>query len=88
MNNNQTYILMAVVAIMVAMLLFPPFVQETRIATYNKGYQFILSAPEYVVVNTGLLLMQWIAVVAAGGAAWFFFKDREWFNLGNDLLWT
>lgn len=77
MNDNQRYVLIAVAAVMVVMLAFPPFVMDVQKGTFNAGYQFIFSSPEYETVNLGLLLMQWVAAAVAGAAAWFFFKDRE-----------
>jgi heme/copper-type cytochrome/quinol oxidase subunit 2 len=80
MNQNQKRILMAVIAVVVAMLAFPPFqVVAPNGAVLNMGYDWLLDPPErgYIVatVNVSMLLIQWIGVLVVGGIAFFLAKS-------------
>ena len=81
MNNKQKKVLMAVIAVVVAMLLFPPFhfIAATGIKL-NKGYNFLFSPPTLsngiqCSVDVGMLLTQWLVVLIVGGIAFFMLKD-------------
>jgi hypothetical protein len=81
MNNKQKKVLMAVIAVVVAMLLFPPFhfVAVTGVKL-NKGYDFLFSPPTLssgirCSVDVGMLLTQWLVVLIVGGIAFFMLKD-------------
>ncbi len=80
MNQNQKRILMAVIAIVVAMLAFPPFqVIAPNGAVLNMGYDWLIDPPKrgYLVatVNVSMLLIQWIGVLVVGGLAFFLAKN-------------
>ena len=75
MNNNQRKLLIGVGIVFIGMLLFPPFVNT---AGWNVGYSFILKPSSYYdAVNIPMLMVQWIAVVAAGAIGWFILKDKK-----------
>lgn len=76
MNKNQRLILIAVVAVVVAMFIYPPF-QAVRGGTiHNMGYGWIfaLSKRGYMTINVSMLLIQWIGVFIVGGIAFFLAK--------------
>lgn len=79
MNTNQKRILKAVIAIIVAMLLYPPFhVIMNNGTTLNMGYGWITDPPKqgYITatVNVAMLLIQWVGVLVVGGLAFFLAK--------------
>jgi uncharacterized RDD family membrane protein YckC len=75
MNKIQKIVLTVVAIVIILMLTFPPFCTETQKRTFNMGYSFILDPPRASMVNTGLLLVQWIGVLLLGGLAWLLVKD-------------
>lgn len=80
MNEKQRLVLFTTAAILVVMLLFPPF-QSIYLqgVTTNEGYSFILSAPTYEIsrrtvsaqVNRTMLLIQFVVVTTAAGLLYF-----------------
>lgn len=80
MNQNQKRILIAVIAVVVAMLAYPPFqVIASNGVVFNMGYDWLIAPPKrgYVAatVNASMLLIQWIGVLVVGGIAFFLTKD-------------
>ena len=77
MNLNQKIVISAG-AIMVLMLVFPPL---KSLGPYgystHLGYGFLLFELSDANINLGLLLMQWLLVVALAIGALFVFKDRR-----------
>jgi len=79
MNQNQKYILIAVVVVVVAMFIYPPF-QAVRDGTvYNMGYGWIFSLSKrgYMTINVSTLIIQWIGVLVVGGIAFFLAKGSS-----------
>lgn len=85
MNPNQKRIIIAMITIIVAMLLWPPF--QVDITTtdnhliYNEGYSWFLDPPTKntvvpATVNISMLLIQWIGVLVVGGLALFLAKGQ------------
>jgi len=71
LNQYQKAILMSVVAVLMAMIAYPPFhVVAKNSAVFNMGYGWIFDPPKrgYVTatVNTFMLLIQWIGVLVVG----------------------
>lgn len=65
-------------AVILLMLLFPPFHRGYQGGSINMGYSFIFSPPEVIsTVNTGMLFMQWIGALILGGIAFFLLKDQK-----------
>ena len=79
MNAKQKKILIAVAAIVLGMLLYPPL-QEIRHggAVARLGYGWIFDWAEHraATVDVGLLITQWVGVLIVGGIAYFIMKDR------------
>lgn len=76
MSQNQKRILMAVLAIVAAMLVFPPFqVINSNGMAFNMGYGWIFDSPKRgsitANVNIPMLLTQWVGVLIVGGIAFF-----------------
>jgi cell division septation protein DedD len=84
MNKKQKFTLLGVAAIVIAMLLFPPFYSAHKSGTYNMGYRWLFNPPdnEYS-VNIPMLLVQWGAVFIAGAILFWLFKDSRNFSSDN-----
>lgn len=79
MSQNQKRILMAVLAIVAAMFVYPPFqVINNNGMAFNMGYGWIFDSPKRVSmvanVNVPMLLIQWVGVLIVGGIAFFLAK--------------
>jgi hypothetical protein len=69
MNKKQRVVLGAVIIVIIAMFLFPPFyLKGPEGMTVNCGYMFISS--KQCQVDTSMLLTQWIGVLIVGGIAY------------------
>jgi hypothetical protein len=87
MNNKQKLALMAVGALILGMLLFPPYILYSKSSgkVFNHGYDWIFALPyrssAYISssllasVDIGLLLTQWVGVLLIGGIVFFLLKD-------------
>ena len=81
MNEKQKKLLIAVLAVVAGMLIFPPFHNKLPNGTVsNLGYSLIFDPPKvgYLTgaVDIGLFFTQWVGVLIVGGIAFFLFKDR------------
>jgi hypothetical protein len=84
MNEHQRWILFAAAAVVVAMLLFPPFrSQGINGLVMSAGYGFLFDPPRhpwsnnyYASIDLGTLLVQWVAVFLVAGILWFAFRDK------------
>lgn len=84
MNKKQRCVLFVCAAVIVLMLLYPPFLSHGRNGMVaNMGYAFLFHAPYGdfgdlpSVVNVGMLLAQWVGVILVGGILWFAFRDKR-----------
>ena len=79
MNRKQKKALIAVAAVVLGMLLYPPFhVRWTEGRVFRTGYGWIFAAPSDMgTVDIGLLITQWVAVLIIGAIAYFLFKDSR-----------
>ena len=83
MNKNHQKLLIASAAIIILMLLFPPFqFYMENGALLNMGYGFLFDPPELseravATVNIGMLLVQWVAVILVGAILWFVILNKE-----------
>jgi hypothetical protein len=79
MNKYQKYILMAVGAVLLLMLLYPPFQFVGPRGTLNKGYSFIASPPlnGNATVNVSQLLLQMLVVGVVGALGFLVTKDKQ-----------
>ena len=82
MNKKQKTVLIAIAVVILGMLLYPPF--HWRVAggqVGSAGYSWIFDPPPswtgvLATVNIGLLVIQWLGVLIAGGIIWFILKNR------------
>ena len=82
MNQNQKWVLVAIITIIVAMLLYPPFQLSLRNGViYNMGYGWLFEPPRRgaiaAIVNVSMLLIQWFAVLVVGCLAFFLAKNQS-----------
>jgi hypothetical protein len=78
MNGRQKIVIAAAGALMLVMLLFPPFVLIHEKGILNCGYAFLLSPPSmFATVNVKLLILQWIVLIANAAIAWYLFKEKR-----------
>jgi cytochrome c-type biogenesis protein CcmH/NrfF len=77
-NRNQTIALAAAAANLLLVLLFPPFDQysiaSSKVPVFA-GFNFILAAPSVSQINTGVLWLETIVVLANAGIAWLLLRD-------------
>jgi hypothetical protein len=80
MNDRQRKTLIAVGAIVLGMLLFPPYRvygggshSNTVIKT---GYAFIFELPARATVDVATLLVQWVGVLIVGAIAFFLQREK------------
>jgi hypothetical protein len=70
--------MVAVIAVLVAMIVYPPFyLVVANGAVLNKGYHWIFRPPDMATVNVSMLLIQWIGVLVVGGIAFFLTKGTS-----------
>lgn len=79
MHTNQKRILIAVIALVAGMLLYPPFQRVASSgAISNMGYGWIFEPPGgNATVNVSILLIQWIGVLVVGGLGFFLAKESS-----------
>ncbi len=65
MNEMQRNLLIAVVAIIFAMLLYPPYrVMGMNGFVSESGYAWLIDLPARSTIDIGALLIQWVGVLA------------------------
>jgi hypothetical protein len=83
MKKNRNFILVGFVAVLVGMMLFPPYQLQIKDAVTNMGYAPIFNPPKQWVhgvsysasINVPVLLAQWVMALLVSGVAWFFTKN-------------
>ena len=76
-NEKQKRLLIAIAAVVLGMLLFPPFhIRMTGGVVVWTGYSWIFGPYRGATVNIALLITQWIGVLIVGAIVWFLLKDR------------
>ena len=78
MNKKQQCLLYVCAAVIVLMLLSPPF----RVPGGGQDYDIIFDAGargrwDGATVDVGMLLVQWLGVILVGATLWFAFRDRK-----------
>jgi hypothetical protein len=74
MNDRQQKILMVCGAVIGITLLYPPFQLMGR----GMGYGWIFSPPhDMSIINTGQLIVQWVAIALIGGIAFVLSKQHD-----------
>lgn len=67
----------AVILIITAMMLYPPFIIIRNGSEINMGYSFLLEPPSRAVVNISLLVTQWLFVLLISAPILFFLKKNN-----------
>ena len=80
MNDNQRKVLIGVGAIVLAMLIYPPYriygYGQSSNAVIESGYAFLFALPNRATVDVTTLLVQWVGVLIVGAIAFFLLKDK------------
>ena len=79
MSSKQKLVIIVTVSVMIIMVLYPPFqMHGMGGAVLNEGYAFIFNPPSRISnVNTSMLFVQLLVVMAVGSAAWFIVKSEK-----------
>lgn len=75
MNSKQKIVSLCVVAVLLGMILFPPFHMVMQAGTLNEGFAFILDPPTNSTINVPQLSIQVIVVCIIGIISWIFVKN-------------
>ncbi len=80
MNETQRKVLIIIGAIVLVMLIYPPYrtygFGGNSNAVVNSGYAFLFELPDRATVDAGTLLVQWVGVLIVGAIAFFFLKEK------------
>ncbi len=76
MNVKQRKALKITAAIVLGMLLFPPYVIVTYQGRSHAGYAFLFDPPYNATVDAVTLAMQWVGVLIVGAIAFVLMKER------------
>ncbi len=80
MNDRQGKLLLLAAAVLIAMVLYPPFVVSDRGYTRNAGYGWLVFLPPPqggAIVNIPLLATQELVVAAAFAAVYFYLGRKR-----------
>lgn len=78
MNDKQKKALMAVAIVVLAMLIYPPYIQQIGGAmstATTSGYAFIFELPFRATIHISTLIIQWVGVLIVGGISFLMVKD-------------
>ena len=80
MNETQRKVLICIGAMVLAMLIYPPYrtygFGGNSNAVINSGYAFLFELPDRATVDVATLLIQWVGVLIVGAIAFFLQKDK------------
>ena len=80
MNETQRKVLIGVGAIVLAMLIYPPYriygYGASSNAVIESGYAFLFELPDRATVDVTTLLVQWVGVLIVGAIAFFLLKNK------------
>jgi hypothetical protein len=83
MNKRQRNILFVASAVIILIVLFPPFhVNYSPEIEIHMGYSFLFHPPKFQdtlvsTVDIQMLLIQLAAVILIGGMHWYIMKDKK-----------
>jgi hypothetical protein len=91
MNKKQKRILLAVIATILGMLLYPPFhLIANNGVVINMGYGWIFDPPKRGLitanVNVSVLLIQWVGILLVGGIAYLICKTSSEESLSSKVI--
>lgn len=79
MNEKQKKVLITIAVVVLAMLIYPPYIQQIGGASSTatiSGYAFIFELPFWATIHVSTLLIQWVGVLIVGGIAFLIVKDQ------------
>lgn len=78
MNDKQKSLCIGIIAIIVAMAIYPPF-QLQWFGRTRTGYGWIFSPPfnGAATIDVGMLIAQWAIVLGIGVVAFFLLRNRS-----------
>jgi len=80
MNENQRKLLIAVAAVILGMLIHPPYRVYGRGSSSGSitetGYAFLIALPDYATVDVATLIAQWLGILLAGAIGYFVLKNK------------
>lgn len=80
-NSKQLKVLQATTAVILMMLLFPPYqisgYGPSSQAIMQTGYSFLFDLPERAYINAASLLVQWIGICLSGAIGIFIFNSNN-----------
>ena len=78
MNETQRKILIGVGAVVLIMLIYPPYVRRSASSgnVVESGYAFLFDLPQQGQVDVATLLVQWVGIMVAGAIAFFILKAK------------
>lgn len=77
MNDNRKLVCIGIIAIIVAMAVYPPFQVHNQGRTVNLGYGWIFSPPHgAATIDVAMLIAQWVIVLGIGAIAFILLRNR------------
>lgn len=80
MKEAQRIVLIGVAAVILAMLLYPPYrlygYGSNSNSLQDSGYAFLFDLPFRASVDVPTLLIQWVGILTVGAIAFFLQKDK------------
>jgi hypothetical protein len=78
MNDNQKLLCLGIIAIIVAMAVYPPFQVHWGGITRSVGYDWIFSPPHgAATIDVAMLIAQWVIVLGIGAIAYILLRNRS-----------
>lgn len=79
MNDNQKFLCIGIIAIIVAMAIYPPFQLHWQGRTRTVGYSWIFSPPfdGAATIDIAMLITQWAIVLGIGAVAFIVLRNRS-----------
>jgi len=78
-NEKQKKVLITIAVVVMAMLIYPPYIEQLGGATSTattSGYAFIFELPFRATIHAPTLLIQWVGVLIVGGIAFLMLTDQ------------
>lgn len=78
MNKNQKVVLFYTAILIGCLTIYPPYIYKLDGgAIIGGGFSFFFSPPSGALINTSLLLTEYIGALIVGGLLTFAFKDKK-----------
>lgn len=79
MNDNQKLLCIGIIAIIVAMAVYPPFQVHLAVGTRSVGYGWIFSPPygDAATIDVAMLIAQWVIVLGIGAIAFILLRKSS-----------